>query len=61
MILTKDQFKVDFEKKMLKLYAEEIDNSTTNMQYFTLGYLLKEYISESWAKSTNRYKKYGEP
>ncbi len=60
MILTKDQFKHDFEKKMLKLYANEVEDSTTNMQYFTLGYLLKEYISESWAKTTNRYKKYGE-
>lgn len=60
MILTKDQFKKDFVKKMMKLYAQDVENSTTHMQYFTLGYLLKEYISEGWAKTTSRYKKYGE-
>lgn len=60
MILTKEQFLRDFDKKMLKLYAQDIENSTTNMQYFTLGYLLKEYISEGWAKTSTRYKKYGE-
>lgn len=60
MIITKEQFKKDFEKKMLKLYAQEVDQSTTYTQYFTLGYLMKEYISEGWAKTTNRYTKYGE-
>lgn len=60
MILTKEQFKKDFVKKMMKLYAQDVENSTTHMQYFTLGYLLKEYISEGWAKTTSRYKKYGE-
>ena len=60
MILTKEEFLRDFEKKMLKLYAQDVENSTTNMQYFTLGYLLKEYISEGWAKTTSKYKKYKE-
>ena len=60
MIITKEQFKKDFEKKMLKLYAQEVENATIQMQYFTLGYLIKEYISEGWAKTTTRYTKYGE-
>lgn len=60
MIVTKEQFKKDFEKKMLKLYAQEVESSSIREQYFTLGYLVKEYISESWAKTTNKYKKYGE-
>ena len=60
MIITKEQFKKDFEKKMLKLYAQEVEDSTVHMQYFTLGYLMKEYISEGWARTTNRYTKYGE-
>jgi len=60
MIITKEQFKKDFEKKMLKLYAQEVDQSTVHMQYFTLGYLMKEYISEGWARTTNRYTKYSE-
>ncbi len=60
MIITKEQFKKDFEKKMLKLYAQEVDHSTVHMQYFTLGYLMKEYISEGWARTTNRYTKYSE-
>lgn len=60
MIITKEQFKKDFEKKMLKLYAQEVENATIQMQYFTLGYLIKEYIAEGWAKTTTRYTKYGE-
>jgi starch phosphorylase len=60
MIISKAQFKKDFQKKMLSLYSQEIEDSSSSEKYFALGYLVKDYISENWAKTARKYEKYGE-
>lgn len=60
MIISKTQFKKDFQKKMLSVYSQEIEDSSDNEKYFALGYLVKEYISENWAKTARKYEDYAE-
>ncbi len=55
MRLSKNRFKKDFINKLKSLWARGIDEANDHMYYSTLGYLIKDYISESWIKTNKAY------
>lgn len=57
MNLTKDRIKNDFKKKLMNLYSEDITESSKLHLYLTLGSLVREYVSEKWMKTNERYSK----
>ncbi|MCR3757873.1 glycogen/starch/alpha-glucan phosphorylase [Clostridium felsineum] len=57
MLVDKKTFKNDFKKKLMTLYAEDIDNSSKLHQYLALGSLIKEYSAQKWMNTNNQYAK----
>ncbi|KHD37963.1 maltodextrin phosphorylase [Clostridium acetobutylicum] len=55
MFVDKKTFKNDFRKKLMTLYAEDIDTSSKLHQYLALGSLIKEYASQGWMNTNNQY------
>lgn len=55
MNLNKDIIKNDFVKKLMNLYAENVLNSSKLHKYLALGSLVKEYASEKWMNTNDKY------
>ncbi|SHE98223.1 glycogen/starch/alpha-glucan phosphorylase [Caloramator proteoclasticus] len=59
MNLTKEQIKNDYQKKLINLFAEDLEESSVLHQYIALAELVKEYSFERWMKTNKKYKKEG--
>lgn len=57
MNLNKERIKNDFKKKLMNIYAEDIETSSKLHQYLALGNLVKEYASEKWMNTNAQYGK----
>ncbi|PJI06703.1 MULTISPECIES: glycogen/starch/alpha-glucan phosphorylase [Clostridium] len=55
MFVDKKTFKNDFKKKLMTMYAEDVNTSSKHHQYFALGGLIKEYASQRWMNTNNQY------
>ena len=58
--LTKEQFKDDFKRTLLRKFPVELEEASVNELYQALGSLVKEYQAENWSKTQKKYKKYKE-
>lgn len=57
LILDKERVKTDFKKKLMNLYAEDVESSSKLHKYLALGSLVKEYASEKWMNTNSQYSK----
>lgn len=55
MNLDKENFKTDYKKKLMSLFAEDINDASPLHKYFALGSLIKEYCSDKWMKTNKQY------
>ncbi|KAJ49791.1 starch phosphorylase [Clostridium tetanomorphum] len=55
MFINKKTFKDDFKRKLINMYAEDIDESSSTHKYFALAALIKDYASQNWMKSNKEY------
>lgn len=60
MQLTKEQFKDDFNRTLLRKFPVELEEASVHELYQALGSLVKEYQAENWSKTQKKYKKYKE-
>ena len=58
--ITKEQFKDDFRRTLLRKFPIELEDASDYELYQTLGSLVKEYQAENWAKTQKKYKQYKE-
>lgn len=54
MILDKENFKRDFQEKLLLLYRTGVENASDTEKYIALGNLMREYMSMDWYKTESR-------
>lgn len=54
-MMDKENIKRDFQKKLMTMFAEEVEDASILHKYFALGGLLKEYSAEKWMKTTKQY------
>lgn len=59
MNISKTKFKKDYQKKLMNLFAEDINESSNLHKFQALGELIKEYCSENWMKTNKRYTSQG--
>ena len=57
MNLTKNQFKEDYLRRLTLTFAQTPSEASLEHKYLALGKLIRDYISESWAKTNNYYTK----
>lgn len=57
MLIDKETFKKDFTKKVLHMFAEEVEDASILHKYFALGALIKDYSAEKWMKTNKQYTK----
>ncbi|WP_027623089.1 glycogen/starch/alpha-glucan phosphorylase [Clostridium lundense] len=55
MLINKETFKQDFRKKLINMYAEDIEESSNSHKYFALASLIRDYASENWLKTNKKY------
>lgn len=55
MRISKDDFKKDYVKKLRNLYTKEVEEASEWEQYFTLGSLIRDYVSENWIDTNKTY------
>lgn len=55
MRISKEQVKNDFLRKLRTLYTKDLEDSTTFEKYYSLGSVLKEYVSENWIMTNKNY------
>lgn len=55
MNLDKENFKTDYKKKLMSLFAEDINDASPLHKYFALGSLIKEYCSDKWMRTNKQY------
>ena len=60
MQITKEQFKDDFRRTLLRKFPIELEDAQDYELYQTLGSLVKEYQAENWSKTQKKYKQYKE-
>lgn len=56
MFADKEQFKSEFQKKLLVLYGTTVEEASSYDVYNTLGVMFREHISEKWAQTNTYYK-----
>lgn len=54
--LDKTTFKNDFKKKLISMFAEDIETSSPLHQHFALSSLIKDYCSDKWLTTNKKYK-----
>ena len=47
----KDVFKDTFQTRVEQIYGVKFEESTPHQRYFTLGTLVREYISSNWIET----------
>ncbi|RSK28288.1 glycogen/starch/alpha-glucan phosphorylase [Bacillus sp. HMF5848] len=56
MFSNKEVFKIAFLKRLEMLYGKSFEDSSTRDHYYTLGNMVREYISSSWIKTNEMYR-----
>ncbi|MGM9988491.1 MAG: glycogen/starch/alpha-glucan phosphorylase [Bacillaceae bacterium] len=56
MFANKKRFKAQFLEKLELTFGEKFDQSTIEQQYYTLGNMVREYISTRWIKTNEAYR-----
>ncbi|MEZ0537540.1 glycogen/starch/alpha-glucan phosphorylase [Caldicellulosiruptoraceae bacterium PP1] len=51
----KQKIKEDFENKVIRMFAVDINEATLDQKYLALGELIKEYTFERWMKTNKKY------
>lgn len=59
LVINKDMFKKDYEKKFLELYGEELSDTNNLYKYEALGALIRDYVAKSWLDTNKRYNENG--
>ncbi|EOD00532.1 glycogen/starch/alpha-glucan phosphorylase [Caldisalinibacter kiritimatiensis] len=54
MHVFKNTIKNDFKKKLMCVFAEEVEEASKLHKYIALGRVIREYISEAWLQSKKR-------
>ncbi|MEG0135402.1 MAG: glycogen/starch/alpha-glucan phosphorylase [Cetobacterium sp.] len=57
MNISKNKFKEDYIKRLTFTFAQNPDDATLMHKYLALGKLIKDYVSEPWAKTNDAYAK----
>ncbi|WLR50329.1 glycogen/starch/alpha-glucan phosphorylase [Bacillus tianshenii] len=60
MFSNKEAFKRRFLDKFERVYGKSFDDSTPQEQYATLGMLVREYASQDWIQTNERYRAEGQ-
>ncbi|PRR80137.1 Glycogen phosphorylase [Clostridium liquoris] len=55
MFIDKEAFKNDFKKKIINMYAEDIEECSPSHKYFALASLIRDYTSENWLNTNKKY------
>lgn len=55
MKINKEKFILDFKRKLMNTFAEEIEYAPKLHIYISLGGLVRDYITESWVNSNTYY------
>lgn len=55
MKIDKETLKRDFKRKLTTLYAENIPSASAFHKYYAISSLVKDYSSEKWMNSNDRY------
>lgn len=58
--ITKEQFKDDFRRTLLRKFPIELEDASDYELYQALGSLVKEYQAENWSKTQKKYRQYKE-
>jgi starch phosphorylase len=53
---TKEMIKDGFTSKLKSLYSKDFQDASDIQKYIAFSYLIKEYMSEGWFKTTKQYK-----
>jgi glycogen phosphorylase len=56
MFSDKNEFKQGFLQKLERMYGKTFPESTVQDQYFTLGQMIREYISTNWIQTNEQYR-----
>jgi glycogen phosphorylase len=56
MFTTKEEFKENFLKKLEMMCGKSFGESTKRDHYFTLGNMVREYVSTNWINTNERYR-----
>jgi starch phosphorylase len=56
MFINKEEFKENFLKKLEMMCGKSFGESTKRDQYFTLGNMVREYVSTNWINTNERYR-----
>lgn len=56
MFSDKESFKKAFLERLEVLHGEKIDEATDEEKYFTLGTMIREYITKNWIATNLRYR-----
>ncbi|GAA0177650.1 glycogen/starch/alpha-glucan phosphorylase [Clostridium sediminicola] len=59
MKFNKNNFKNDFTRKIVNMYAVELKDASNIQKYMALGSLIKDYSAENWVKTNKKYKEEG--
>ncbi|MCY6957496.1 glycogen/starch/alpha-glucan phosphorylase [Clostridium brassicae] len=60
MTLNKEAIKKDFNKKLMHMFSEDVEDASNFHKYLAFSSLIKEYCSENWFKSNKQYRKNAE-
>lgn len=55
MVLTKEQIKQDYLKRLTFTFAEGVNEASLDHKYMALGKLIKDYVTEGWAETNRAY------
>ncbi len=56
MFSDKNEFKEEFLKRLEMMYGKTFPESTTQDQFFTLGSMIREYVSMNWIQTNEQYR-----
>ncbi len=59
MIISKDQFKKDYLRRLKAKAAKPIDETSAWDRYHALGSVTKDYIAQNWVETSKRYQNEG--
>ncbi len=54
MVLDKEQFKQDFQNKLMLMHRKGIDTASETEKYIAFGTLVREYMSKDWYETDKR-------
>ena len=55
MFSNKEEFKKHFLKRLEMMCGKSFAESTNGDQFDTLGHMIREYVSNDWIKTNERY------